>query len=62
VALMRVAGIKAGTPRGVAENALFLQDCAGSLAALTLALSLGEDVVAFVNEMLPAADRTVTFA
>ena len=48
-ALRRVAGIKARTAHGVVEKAFLLQDCAGSLSALTLALSLAEDVVALVG-------------
>jgi hypothetical protein len=56
-----VAATRARTPRGIAEKALLLDDCAETTEAATLAISLAEDAVVLVREMVGGcAARPVT--
>jgi hypothetical protein len=53
-ALECVAATRARTPRGISEKALLLDACGESPEAATLAMSLAEDAVALVREMVGA--------
>ena len=52
LALECVAATRARTPRGIAEKALLLDECAESVETVGLALSLADDAVALVKGMI----------
>jgi hypothetical protein len=52
LALECVAATRARTPRGIAEKALLLDECAESVETVGLALSLAGDALALVKGMV----------
>ena len=50
-----VAATRARTPRGIAEKALLLDECAETTETISLALSLASDAVALVRGMVGEA-------
>ena len=52
LALECVAATRARTPRGIAEKALLLDECAQTVETVNLALSLAEDAFALAKSML----------
>jgi hypothetical protein len=49
---MRRRDHRARTPRGIAEKAMLLDECAETTETVALAVSIAEDAVALVREMI----------
>jgi hypothetical protein len=57
LAIECVAATRARTPRGIAEKAVLLDECAETTETVSLALSLAEDAVALVRTMVGVGAR-----
>jgi hypothetical protein len=57
LALECVAATRARTPRGIAEKSLLWEHCGETVEAVGLALSLAEDAVALVKDMVGGVPR-----